>query len=204
MNTSLNAQTASDFRSERREKRKLRVQRWVCHREKRRWLRFTLYIRARVSRATLGASSRAIFVSAVFETRNENKRGKYVPVIYALVEHCSSQIYRLPSAHPSAQRRVTQRRTTPCYRYRNGLRFRVCGASMLITIVCSTIRLKCTFINRIHRGYLSGRQREGGRTISPWKRLDLREKRSDACYANSHSAIPIFLLKKKKKDNYQK
>jgi len=36
---------------------------------------------------------------------------------------------------------------------------------MLITIVCSTIRLKCTFINRIHRGYLSGRQREGERTI---------------------------------------
>lgn len=149
-------------------------------------------MRARVSRATLGASSRAIFVSAVFETRNENKRGEYVPVIYALVEHCSSQIYRLPSAHPSAQRRVTQRRTTPRYRYRNGLRFRVCGASMLITIVCSTIRLKCTFINRIHRGYLSARQREGGgKTISPWKRLDLpREKRSDAC--NARICIPPF------------
>lgn len=96
-----------------------------------------------------------------------------------------------PSAHPSAQRRVTQRRTTPRYRYRNGLRFRVCGASMLITIVCSTIRLKCTFINRIHRGYLSGRQREGGRTISPWKRLDLpREKRAATCAMRIH--IPPF------------
>jgi len=43
-------------------------------------LGFTAYMRARARarRASVGASSRAIFVSAVFETRNENKRGESV------------------------------------------------------------------------------------------------------------------------------
>jgi hypothetical protein len=66
-----------------------------------------------LQRATLGASSRAIFVSAVFETRNENKRGKSVrPRDLRSWSAAAPLIYRLPSAHPSAQ----SRRTPPRYR----------------------------------------------------------------------------------------
>lgn len=109
----------------------------------------TLYM----SRATRGGSRGLISCYFRFggfrETRNENKRGEYVPVIYA---RGALQLTDL-SVHPSASR---YRHTGMDYAFVSA------GASMLITIVCPTIRLKCTFINRIHRGYLSG-----CRTISP-------------------------------------
>lgn len=126
---------------------------------------FTLYIsRGYGVAAVRGASSRAIFVSAVFETRNENKRDEYVPVIYARGARCSSLIYRFtPPRTPSVA--PGDAHDAPRYRH-TGMDCVFVSASeplyMLITIVCSTIRLKCTFINRIHRGYLSG-----CRTISP-------------------------------------
>lgn len=152
---------------------------------------FTLYASRTVLAAVRGASSRAIFVSAVFETRNENKRGEYVPVIYARGALQLADLSVHPSAHPLGRTKRARRALSP---HRNGLRFRVCGVSMLITIVCSTIRLKCTFINRIHRGYLSG-----CRTISPWIHPDLpaREKLSQwrmLCRSGDSTPIRRYIL----------
>lgn len=181
-----------------------RVQRQVCHREKRQWLGFTLYIRARVSRAQLLGPHLVLFSFRRF-SRREMKIKETSTSPWSTRSWSTAALrfigYPLRTPPPS----VTQRRTTPRYRcYRNGLRFRVCGASMLITIVCSTIRLKCTFINRIHRGYLSARQRVGGgedyfalKTSRPstWK----AQWRVLCKFTFRHSLIFLLFPRKRKK-----
>lgn len=79
-------------------------------------------------------------------------------MIYARGARCSSLIYRFtPPRTPSVA--PGDAHDAPRYRH-TGMDCVFMSAReplyMLITIVCSTIRLKCTFINRIHRGYLSG------------------------------------------------